>query len=86
MVVADNLEGLHRLGGYALHLRDFAADLLGCFGRLIGEIFNFGGADCETLACMTRTRRLDRGAVYQELGLYRDVRDQAHAAATSKTV
>ena len=40
---------------------DAAADVVGGAGRLVGEVFHFGGHHGKTLAGFPRSRRLDGG-------------------------
>ncbi len=65
----------HRLGG-VLDARDLGGDFLGRLGRLVGQVFHFGGHNSEALTCVTRPCRLDCGVQGQQVGLAGDVVNQ----------
>ena len=66
---ANRLHGCLRV---ALNGFDLLADLFGCFGGLLGQLFDLVGNDGETFACFTGARGFDGGIEGEEIGLLGD--------------
>ena len=73
----DRAVGVDRLAGRLLDRGDLGGDVVGRSSGLRGEALHFLRDDREAAAGIARARRLDRGVEREEVGLARDVADQA---------
>ena len=65
----DRFDGAFRVG---LNRFDFAADVLGGFRGLFGQLLHFVGDHCETLSGLAGARGFDGGVEREQIGLLRD--------------
>ena len=74
--LANTLDHGNRRAGGALNASDLLGDLVGCLGRLVGQVLDLLGDNGETLARLAGARRLDRRVQGQQIRLAGNVVDQ----------